>query len=150
MSKDKFDRKILFNYLQERYGVTKLPKQFFIKMSNIFKGKLNGLLKPIPPDHMYDMWIRKSSYLDKVNSNNISKGKKLDNYARLNYDLAIIISKYEDYLSWLYRQKAQTSDDSNLKDSVTITEVLYNQNNNHETVNIQNNNNLADLIDELI
>ena len=145
MSKNKFDRKILFNYLQEKYEVTKLPKHFYIKMSNIFKGNLNGLLKPIPPEHMYDMWIRKSSYLDKINSNNISKGKKLDNYARLNYDLAVIISKYENYLSWLDKQKAQSSDNSDLKETVTVTEVLYNQNNNHE-----DKNNLADLIDELI
>ena len=145
MSKNKFDRKILFNYLQEKYEVTKLPKHFYIKMSNIFKGNLNGLLKPIPPEHMYDMWIRKSSYLDKINSNNISKGKKLDNYARLNYDLAVIISKYENYLSWLDKQKAQSSDNSDLKETVTVTEVLYNQSNNHE-----DKNNLADLIDELI
>lgn len=150
MTKNKFDRKILFDYLQEKYGVTKLPKHFFIKMSNIFRGKLNGLLKPISPEHMYDMWIRKSSYLDKINSNNISKGKKLDNYARLNYDLAIIISKYEDYLSWLDRQKAQSSDNSNLKESVTITEVLYNQSNNNDIINNTDENNLADLIDELI
>ena len=150
MSKNKFDRKILFNYLQEKYEVTKLPKHFYIKMSNIFKGNLNGLLKPIPPEHMYDMWIRKSSYLDKINSNNISKGKKLDNYARLNYDLAVIISKYENYLSWLDKQKAQSSDNSDLKETVTVTEVLYNQSNNHEIINIQDEDNLADLIDELI
>jgi len=150
VSKNKFDRKILFNYLQEKYEVTKLPKHFYIKMSNIFKGNLNGLLKPIPPEHMYDMWIRKSSYLDKINSNNISKGKKLDNYARLNYDLAVIISKYENYLSWLDKQKAQSSDNSDLKETVTVTEVLYNQSNNHEIINIQDEDNLADLIDELI
>lgn len=150
MSKDKFDRKILFNYLQDKYEVTKLPKQFFIKMSNIFKGKLDGLSKPIPPEHMYDMWIRKSSYLDKVNSKNISKGKKLDNYARLNYDLAIIISKYDDYLSWLDRQKAQSADNSNLKESVVITEVLYSQSNNQKIKNTNEENNFADLIDELI
>jgi len=150
LSKDKFDRKILFNYLQDKYEVTKLPKQFFIKMSNIFKGKLDGLSKPIPPEHMYDMWIRKSSYLDKVNSKNISKGKKLDNYARLNYDLAIIISKYDDYLSWLDRQKAQSADNSNLKESVVITEVLYSQSNNQKIKNTNEENNFADLIDELI
>ena len=125
----KFDRRILFDYIQDKYGITKLPKHFFIKMSNIFNGKLDGLSKPIPPEHMYDMWVRKSAYLDKVNNNNISKGKKMDSYARLNYDLAIIISKYDKYLEWLDKQKALSSENESLKENISITNVLYKQNN---------------------
>ncbi len=151
MSKKTFDRKILYTFLQEKYNVTKLPKHFYIKMSNIFNGKLDGLLKPIPPEHMYDMWVRKSSYLDKIYQNNISKGKKMDSYVRLNYDLAVLISKYEDYLSWLDKQKALSSDNEVLKENVNITEVLYIQNPNNINNNINDSNqDLSDILDELI
>jgi hypothetical protein len=144
---EKFDRNILFTYVQTKYNIVKLPKQFFIKMSNIFSGKLNGLAKPIPPEHMYDMWVRKSSYLDKLYSNNISKGKKMDSYVRLNYDLAILLSKYEDYLSFLDKQKAQTTVNTNIQENITKTNILY------QNIKINNNNNqndLSDIIDELI
>ena len=150
MSKSKFDKKELYDFLQEKYRVTKLPKQFFIKMANIFNGKLKGLLKPIPPEHMYDMWIRKSNYLDKVNMNNISKGKKIEGYLRLNYDLAIILSKYEDYLSWLDKQKALSSENDNLKDSITITDILYKQDNKNYKDNKDDKDNISDILDDLI
>jgi hypothetical protein len=148
MSQKKFDRKILYNYIQEKYEINKLPKHFFIKMSNIFNGKLEGLLKPIPPEHMYDMWIRKSNYLDRIYINNFNKGKKMDSYVRLNYDLAVLISKYEDYLSWLDKQKALSSENNNVKENITITEVLYKQN---DTKNIDNDkDNLSNILDDLI
>ena len=69
----------------------------------ITNGKLEGMTKPIPPEHMYDMWVQKSNYLDKLNMQNISKGKKIEGYLRVNYDLSVIISKYDDYLKWLDR-----------------------------------------------
>jgi len=142
----KFDRKILFNYLQDKYGITKLPKHFFIKMSNIFNGKLDGLSKPILPEHMYDMWIKKSAYLDKINNNNITKGKKMDAYVRLNYDLAVLMSKYDNYLEWLDKQKALSSENESLKENVSVTDILYKQNNNE----VINNNSIEDLLDDLI
>jgi hypothetical protein len=146
MSQNKFDRKTLYSYLQEKYNIVKLPKQFFIKMSNIFKGNLNGLSKPIPPEHMYDMWVRKSNYLDKVYMNNITKGRKMDGYVRLNYDLAIIISKYEDYLSWLDKRKSLSSENENLKDNITVTDILYSENKNINNYK----DNISDILDDLI
>jgi hypothetical protein len=143
----KFNRNILFDYLQNKYSITKMPKQLFIKLSNIFNGKLQGLNKPIPPEHMYDMWQRKSSYLDKVHASNIIKGKKMEGYIRLNYDLAIIISKYDDYLAWLDRQKSLAVDNEKLKENVEVTKVLYKQNIQPSK---QDNNDIADIIDELI
>lgn len=146
MPSEKFDRRILFDFLQERYSISKLPKHFFMKMSNIFSGKLDGLTKPIIPEHMYDMWIRKTKYLNDVYANNISKGKKMDSYIRLNYDLAIIISKYDDYLKWLDKQKALTSENTNLKENITVTDILYKSNN----INNNTNNSISDVLDELI
>jgi hypothetical protein len=119
-----------------------------MKMSNIFSGKLEGLTKKIPAEHLYDMWQRKSNYLDKVHMKNISMGKKMDSYVMLNYDLAILISKYDDYLSWLDKQKALTTKNENLKDNVTVTNILYKHNIHNNNTN--NENDLSDIIDDLI
>ena len=123
---DKFDRKILFDYLLDQYSIIKMPKQFFVKMSNIFNGKLQGLKQPIPPEHVYDMWQQKMNYLNKIHHRNQQIGKKMDNYNRLNYDLSIIINKYDDYLGWLDKQKAVRQKEEGLKDVLTRTNVLYN------------------------
>lgn len=50
----------------------------YMKFSNIFSGKLNGMTKPIPAEHLYDMWCRKSQYLNKVYLSNVSKGKNMN------------------------------------------------------------------------
>lgn len=141
----KFNRKILYSFLLEKYGITKFPKYFYVKMDNVFNGKLEGMTKPIPPEHMYDMWVQKSNYLDKLNMQNISKGKKIEGYLRVNYDLSVIISKYDDYLKWLDKQKAQTVENKKIEESITITEVLYSKTNTKE-----NSKDLADELDELI
>lgn len=143
-----FDKKKLYDYLQEKYSISKLPKQFFIKMANIYKGKLQGLSKPIPPEHIYDMWVRKSKYLDNIYFRNFSRGKKMDSYVRLNYDLAILLSKYDDYLKWLDKQKALASDNQNIKENITVTSILDNKV-NHQLYD-ENDDDLSDIIDELI
>jgi hypothetical protein len=150
--KYKFDIKILYDYIQEKYDITKLPKHFFIKMANIFKGDLDGMLKPIPPEHLYDMWVQKMNYLNKVYYNNQTKGKKMDSYVRVNYDLAILISKYDNYLKWLDRQKTLEQDNEIIKESVMVTDVLIlsdkNRNNNKKSKN--NFGDVSDILDELI
>lgn len=143
--KEKFDRNILYSYLQERYEVTKFPKQFFIKLSNIFNGKLSDLAKPIPPEHLYDMWLQKETYLNKVYMDNIRKGKKMDGYVRANYDLAILLSKYDSYLKWLDRQKSEKVSNEKIEESVQVTEVIYSTN-----LPTKKEDDLSVFLDELI
>lgn len=131
----------------ERYDITKLPKSFFIKMAKVYDGSLNDIKQPVPPEHLYDMWCQKEQYLNKVYMNNISKGKKMKGYLRLNYDLAILLSKYDDYLKWLDRQKTVKAEDEEIKESVSTTEILYTDIKKQEN---NNNDNLIDILDELI
>lgn len=146
MAKQKFDRKILFNYLMDRYDVTSFPKSFYIKMSNIFSGKLSTISKKIPPEDLYDMWTLKESYLDKVYMQNMAKGKNMkDGYLRCNYDLSILMSKYDGYLKWKSRQQTLVEDEKKNIENVTTTKVL-------QTTVIENKkeDDIADILDELI
>ena len=51
------------------------------------------------------MWTQKINYLNKINARNIQKGKVIDNNLRISYDLSVLISKYNDYLNWLQKNK---------------------------------------------
>ena len=145
---DKFDKDILYKFIQNKYEITLLPKHFFMKMAKVYKGTLQGISRPIPPEHLYDMWIRKSSYLDKVHMQNISKGKKIEGYVRLNYDLAILISKYDDYLKWLDKQKYLKNEKEIVKEIISTENVTHMINNEKE--NKKESDNLFEMLDDLI
>lgn len=137
---------MLFDYVQERYNIAKMPKHMYMKFSNIFTGKLNGMTKPIPAEHLYDMWRRKSQYLNKVYMNNLSKGKKMDGVAHLNYDLAVLTAKYDEYLKWIEKNKSEAQVNEQLKETVSVTPKLYQQ----ASSNKPKEEELSDILDELI
>ena len=141
------DKEKLFKWIQYKYNIVVLPKYFFIKMDSIFDGTYKGLSKGIPAEDILDMWQRKKKELDKLADNNKRKGKELDKIARVQYDLAIILSKYDSYLEWKEKQKllelekTATTEIYNKIDYSVIHKVVENQNND--------NNDLSDILDEV-
>ena len=97
VSKDNISRMI-----QNHYGVTLVPKYIYIKLDSVYKGTFKGLAVPIPPEDLYEMFQRKMPYLDKI-----AIKKKLSGVSRFNYDLAIVISKYDSFLKWRKEEESQ-------------------------------------------
>lgn len=97
----------LYRFILETYDVSKLPSHFFKKLEDIYTGKLKGLSCGIPPEDLLDMWKRKHKLgeLDRTRAKNIVSGKEMNGYQKLNYDLAVIIAQYHDYLKWKERNK---------------------------------------------
>lgn len=95
----------LYNYLFDMYGISFFPKSFYVKMDSIYKGTYKGVNIPIPPEDILDMWKQKRNYLNKVEDQNRKKGKEIDSLGRINYDLAILLSRYDSYLKWKEQQK---------------------------------------------
>jgi heterodisulfide reductase subunit B len=100
ITKDKF-----WGWLQIAYELTVIPSTLFTKMVEITNGTYRGLAKPIPLSDIYDMWQRKKPYLDKVYLKNKQKDNDMNVDARLQYDLAVIINKYDSYLKWKENNK---------------------------------------------
>ena len=59
----------------------------------------------MPPEDLLDMWKQKRNYLDKIAEQNRKKGNEILGINRVNYDLAILLSKYDSYLKWKEQQK---------------------------------------------
>ena len=74
-------------------------------MDSVYKGTYKNLNKPVPPEDLLDMWRQKKNYLEKVSEQNRKKGTEIDGINRVNYDLAILLSKYDSYLKWKEQQK---------------------------------------------
>ena len=62
-------------------------------------------------------------YLLKVYDKNCRSGKTLEGMSRINYDMAIILSKYDSYLSWKERQKQAQADETS-NNSVTAIDYI--------------------------
>lgn len=95
----------LYAFIFDMYGISFFPNYFYIKMDSVFKGTYKNLNKPVPPEDLLDMWKQKKSYLEKVAEQNRKKGTEIDGVNRVNYDLAILLSKYDSYLKWKEQQK---------------------------------------------
>lgn len=139
----------LFRWLQYTYNTVVLPKYFYIKMDEIFSGTYKGLSKGIPPEDLLDMWKRKKNELDRINYSNVKKGKSLFGCDRLNYDLAILLSKYDSYLKWKEQQKILENEKENIIAELNKPKISYDLI-HKSTENKQNTDiNINDLLEEV-
>ena len=139
----------LYKWLQNTYNTVVLPSYFYIKMDEIFSGIYKGLSKEIPPEDLLDMWTRKKNELDRINNSNSRKGKNLIGVARINYDLAILLNKYDSYLKWKEKQRIIEQERQQVKDDFK-NKIEFNKisTTNKPSVN-SNGFNISDIIDEI-
>lgn len=97
----------IFLFIIQNYDVTRLQTTFYQKLSDVYSGKFKGMdgVHGIPPDHLLDMWKKQMKKLNKIYNNNVAHGREMTPEERLNYDLAVLVNKYDSYLRWLRRQE---------------------------------------------
>jgi len=139
----------LFRWLQNTYNTVVIPKYFYIKMDEIFNGTYKGLSKGIPPEDLLDMWKRKQTELDRINNSNNKKGKCLIGSARIQYDLAVLLNKYDSYLKWKEQQKLLENEKQNIIDEYNKPKINYELINKSVEKNIDVDTNINDLLDEV-
>ena len=137
----------LTDWLYREYEISFLPKYFFINLDKVYKGTYKNLTKPVPVEDLWDMWKRKMPYLQKVNDKNIRMGKKIDGMARINYDMAIVLSKYDSYLEWKEEQQQALLEEARKKEQTVDYDKVYN---NAQPVSKKNTQlNIDSIIDEI-
>jgi hypothetical protein len=141
---DIIDKSHLYQYLQKTYSAVYMPKFIYQKFSDIFNGTYKNIMngQGIPPCDLLDMWERKQNFLNKTRAWNESKGKVMETLQLIQYDLAIIMSKYDSYLKWKMEQKL--IDEQNKKEREK-TNINYNAINKSVDENIKNDNKKEDM-----
>ena len=135
------------DWLYREYEISFLPKYFFINLDKVYKGTYKNLTKPVPVEDLWDMWKRKMPYLQKVYDKNIRMGKKMDGMARINYDMAIVLSKYDSYLEWKEQQQQALLEEARKKEQTVDYDKVYN---NAQPVSKKNTQlNIDSIIDEI-
>lgn len=101
---EKFVKDSLIEFLTNQYNISFFPNYFYVKMQSIYNGTYKGLQKPIPPEHLLEMWETKINYLNKINA---KKDIPLEGLNRINYDLAILLARYDKFIKWKETQKQE-------------------------------------------
>lgn len=99
----------LINYFTDTYGISNYPQFFYRKLAEINRGTFKGLKVGIPYNDLLDMFKIKQVNLNNIYARNIRIGKEIDGLGRINYDLAIIINKYDEYVKWKNKQNILAS-----------------------------------------
>lgn len=133
------------DWLYRTYEVSFLPKYFFINLDKVYKGTYKNLNKPVPVEDLWDMWQRKLPYLMKVYDKNVRSGKTMDGIARISYDMAIVLSKYDSYLSWKENQQRIQAEQQERDKVIKYTKLTKPVSSSADKDEI----NLSDILDEI-
>jgi hypothetical protein len=142
----------LYQLIADNYNISAFSTLFCLKIENIINGTYKNVTKPIPAEDLIDMWQQKMSYLNKVSVNNQKNGKQMEGLSRANYDLAILLSRYDKYLAWKERKRIeqeQIEKESENKNSQIDYAKINLQSNSHNTKTANNKIDINEILDEI-
>ena len=100
----------------------------------------------IPPEHLLDMWKRKIDMLNGIASRNTTKGKSMNADQRINYDLSVLVNKYDSYLKWLEKQRIiEAEKEIEKNENIVSKSIGYVS---HKTEK-NNSDDISDLVDDI-
>lgn len=143
------DREGISNFIKYNYDVTIVPSKIWQKISDISSGNYFGLDgHGIPMSHLLDMWERKMDLLNSIASNNITKGKTMNTFQRISYDLSVLINKYDSYLKWLEKKRINDIENEVNKSDLLISKnmIAKNISNNKDCID---SDDISDLVDDI-
>lgn len=116
--------KQLTDWLYKVYDVNYLPSYIFVNLQKVYQGTYKNLKVPIPVEDLSEMWEQKINKFKQQAKYQESMGKTMPVVNRISYDLAILISKYDDYCAYKKR-KAEMKSELEQTQANRETQVQY-------------------------
>lgn len=136
----------IYRHILNAYGIQIVPNSIFVKLERVYQADIKGMTIGIPPEHLLDMWITKQKYLDKVYQRNIQLGKEMTEVQRVNYDISILVGKYNDYLKYLEKSKIIEAENRELNSEPDITSNVIAS---VQVTSSSDDNDISDLVDDI-
>ena len=114
----------IYQFIRESYNITIIPTTIWNKLSDIYTGTFKGMIQGIPPEHLLDMWRRKINFLNKNAKKKEIKGVYMRPDQRINYDLTILVNKYDSYLEWKRQQKLLEVEEQNIGEQNIVNQAV--------------------------
>lgn len=122
--KDKYE---LENWLKKAYQ-TSISTYFTIKLNQIYNGTYKSIGFSIAPCDILEIWQRKYIEMNNINASKRSKGVIIENDSRINYDLSIVLSKYNSFKKWKDSQIENKAQEEEVKKSLVDNSKIRNSN----------------------
>ena len=139
----------LYRFLLENYGVMSIPTYVFKRLEDVYSGKRKGLACEIPPEDLLDMWRQKMGYLNKLRAKNKTLNKNMTTAQQINYDLSVLVNKYDDYLKWKERNKVLEQEANEVHRNILNTVNLDKLSKITQTQNQTDDDDIDSLLEEL-
>ena len=138
----------LNTWILEHYDIVMIPSYFWQLVADLEKGKYrNKRCKPISLPKLYGCWKWGQKNLDQISTGNKMNHRGPENDTdRLRYDLAILVSKYPQYLKYMANMSVIESTASFEEKQPKINYDAISQNN---TTTEADDNNIMDLMNEI-
>ena len=123
----------IYHWMIDKYSVSIINQRLFMKLKDIYSGKMHGLAYPIPASELMDEW---KYYWDELCD--IRRFKRLTGEQAINYDLAVLLGKNVEYRDMLVRKSVEEETVINAqKDEIKVEIDIINamQKNNCRTIN---------------
>lgn len=108
--KDVLYKDLIYEFIINNYDVNIVPNKVFTKLDAFYTGTFKGMSISMSPEDLYDMWTKKINYLNNLNIKNIKANKIINGADRINYDLSVLLSKYDSYLKWKEKEKIKAEE----------------------------------------
>ncbi len=108
------------NWLYEAYDTNYLSGYFFNELESVYIGNYKNLRVSIPVTDLQEMWMEEKPVLDKIYDRNKRAGREMSASARVLYDLAIVVSKYGEFLQRKERNRRIQAERENNKNKSKI------------------------------
>lgn len=119
--KENYYKDQVYKFILQNYSISIVPKYIFVKLDSIYYGTFKGMNGTrIDPEDLLYMWNKMMPKLIAIYQRNIAKGKSMDEVGRINYDLAILVGKYDSYKKW--KEKQNLLSETENKDVMVDTE----------------------------
>lgn len=135
-------------WLLDNYDIVAVPSYLWQLIADLENGKYkNKKCNPISITTLYSMWKWGQKNLNKIAANNKSnrKGPKNDN-DRLRYDLAILLSHTNDYMTHITRSKEEVAEITTKVENAKKFdyEKIY-----HQSKKQKQQDNILDIMDDI-
>lgn len=107
-------------WLYEAYETTYLSKYFFNAVESVYIGAYKNLKRPIAFEDLKEIWQSEMPELREIHGRNERQGKSMNATQKALYDLAVVVSRYDDFVSAKERNRRIQAERENYKSQTHI------------------------------
>ena len=85
-------------WIYEIYDTNYLSRYFLNELEGVLQGTYKNLKRAISLDDLWELWQKSITELRKIHENKKRQGDEISLSSQPLYDLAIVVSKYDDFL----------------------------------------------------